>query len=75
MEKPTAAETELFVKPDCPYCGGLKRKLTRDGTAFIEHDVENDPAARRRMLELNGGRRNVPTMVIGDQVTVGYHGM
>ena len=75
VEKPITVEAEVFVKPGCPYCGGLKRKLTHDGTPFIEHNVEEDPVALRRMLELNGGRRNVPTTVIGDQVTVGFHGM
>ena len=75
MEKQTVVTAEIFVKAGCPYCGALKRKLGHDGTLFIEHDVENDMAALRRMLELNGGRRNVPTTAIGDQVTVGFHGM
>jgi hypothetical protein len=28
----------------------------------------------RRMLELNGNRRQVPTIVQGEGVTVGFHG-
>ncbi len=68
------AQVEIFVKPGCPYCGGLKRKLTQQGTPFAEHDVQSDPEALRRMLELNGGRRQVPTMQSGDEVTVGFHG-
>jgi len=69
------AEVEIFTKAGCPYCSGLKRKLAHDRTPYIEHDVQNDPAALRWMLELNGGRRNVPTIRNGDQVTVGFHGM
>jgi len=73
--EPPQAEVEIFVKPGCPYCSGLKRKLAHDRTPYVEHDVQNDPVALRRMLELNGGRRNVPTIRRGDQVTVGFHGM
>ena len=68
-------QLEIFVKEGCPYCRGLKRKLEHDGTAYTEHDVEKDRAALQRMLALNGGRRNVPTVVAGGQATVGFHGM
>ena len=74
--KPTAATSaEIFVKAGCPYCRALKRKLEHDQTPYVEHDVERDPSALRRMLELNGGRRNVPTIVMEDKVLVGFHGM
>ena len=66
---------EIFVKPGCPYCMALKRKLAEDRTPYVEHDVYEDPAALKRMLSLNGNRRNVPTAVDGGKVTVGYHGM
>jgi mycoredoxin len=67
-------EAEIFTKPGCPYCRALKRKLEREGTAFVEHDVQSDPAALQRMLALNGGQRKVPTLVLGEKVTVGFHG-
>jgi glutaredoxin len=53
----------------------LKRKLEREGAAFIEHDVQANPAALQRMLSVNGGQRNVPTIVLGEEVSVGFHGM
>ncbi len=65
---------EIFVKPGCPYCGALKRELRDDGTPFVEHDVRRDAAALQRMLTLNGGRRQVPTILTGGEVTVGFHG-
>ncbi len=67
-------EVEVFTKPGCPYCRALKRKLQREGTVFVEHDVQSDPTALRRMLNLNGGRRHVPTIVTGTEVSVGFHG-
>lgn len=70
-----AVEVETFTKPGCPYCQALKEKLEREGTPYTDHNVQADIVALRRMLQLNGGRRNVPTIRQGDQVTVGYHGM
>jgi len=71
----TKAQVELYTKPGCPYCQALRRKLEHDGTPYVEHDVQSNPAALHRMLTLNDGRRNVPTIVLDGQVTVGFHGM
>jgi glutaredoxin 3 len=68
-------QIEIFVKAGCPYCRALKRRLEREGTAYVEHDVEADREALRRMLTLNGGRRNVPTILQDQEVSVGFHGM
>jgi len=69
-----SAEIVMYVKDGCPYCAGLRAKLQADGTPFVEHNVQRDRDALSRMLELNGGRRQVPTWVHGGQVTVGYNG-
>ncbi len=74
MAETAVNQVEIFSKPGCPYTRGLKRKLEHDGTPYVEHNIEGDPAALRRMLELNGGRRQVPTLVKGEQVMVGFHG-
>jgi len=74
MAEQAKSQAEIYSKPECPYTRALRRKLQHDGTAFVEHNVEDDPAALQRMLELNGGRRNVPTIVMGEQVIVGFHG-
>lgn len=75
MTQAITDQVEVFVKEGCAYCRGLKRKLEHDGTAYVAYDVEKDRTALQRMLALNGGRRNVPTVVVGEQVTVGFHGM
>ena len=64
----------IFTKPGCPYCAAAKEDFRQRGVAFAEHDVLSDAAAMRRMLELNGGRRHVPTIVEGERVTVGFDG-
>lgn len=64
----------LFGKPGCPYCAAAKDDLQRQGIRYIEFNVLADPQALRRMLELNGNRRHVPTLVEGERVTVGFYG-
>jgi len=74
MAEEAIKQAEVFTKHGCPYTRALKRKLQHDGTPFVEHNVEDNPAALQRMLELNGGRRSVPTIVMGERVIVGFHG-
>jgi glutaredoxin len=64
----------IYTKPGCPYCAAAKEDFRQRGVAFVEHNVLADAAAMRRMLELNGGRRHVPTIVEGGRVTVGFRG-
>jgi glutaredoxin len=37
-------------------------------------DVKKDPRSMQRMLELNGGVREVPTIIEDGQIKVGYGG-
>jgi len=64
----------IFTKPGCPHCAAAKEDFRRRGIAYLEYNAQDDAAALRRMLELNGGRRHVPTIVEGDRVTVGFDG-
>ena len=67
-------DVTLYTKPGCPYCAAAKDDLQQRRIQYTEHNVQADRAALRRMLELNGNRRQVPTLVQGGQVTVGFHG-
>jgi glutaredoxin 3 len=70
-------ETEdvtIYTKPGCPYCAAAKEDLRGRGIRYVELNVKQDGAALRRMLELNGNRRQVPTIVDGGRVQVGFHG-
>lgn len=64
----------IYTKPGCPYCAAAKANLQERGLQYAEHNVQADRAALREMLELNGNRRQVPTIVQDGQVTVGFHG-
>ncbi len=68
------SEVTIFTKPGCPYCAAAKADLRRQGIRYTEYNVKADPDALKRMLELNGGRRHVPTILRDGQVTVGFNG-
>ena len=68
------SDTIIYTKPGCPYCAAAKADLQQRGVKYTEHNVKADRAALREMLDLNGNRRQVPTLVQDGQVTVGFHG-
>lgn len=66
---------ELFGTAACPYTRQVREDLRWSGRPFVEHDVDADATALRRMLALTGGDRTVPVIVEDDRVLqVGYEG-
>lgn len=66
---------ELYTAPGCQYSAAAREDLEWRGVDFQEYDVEADPAARARMLELTGGNRTVPVIIEeGKPVQVGWMG-
>jgi mycoredoxin len=47
----------------CGYCKRLKRLMDREGIAYSEVDIEQDPAAADYVMSVNGGNQTVPTVV------------
>lgn len=68
------SEVTIYTKPGCPYCAAALDDMQRRSVRYKEHNVKKDGAALKRMLELNGGRRQVPTIVQDGKVTVGFNG-
>lgn len=68
------SDVTIYTKPGCPYCASAKDDLLRRGVDYTEYNVKADRSALKRMLDLNGGQRRVPTIVTGSQVTVGFNG-
>jgi mycoredoxin len=50
----------------CGYCMRLKRMLDREGIAYAEVNIEEDPEAAAFVMRVNGGNRTVPTVVFPD---------
>jgi glutaredoxin-like YruB-family protein len=61
----------LFTQPDCPPCQVLKLLLTEKGAAFEERDITRDPDAVRELTEKYKSH-STPTLVIGDEVLIGF---
>lgn len=70
-----SARLELFGGGSCPYTAELREQLHWEGREFVEHDVESDAEAFARLLQLTGGRQNVPVLVEDGRVTqIGWQG-
>ncbi|MDQ6737607.1 MAG: glutaredoxin [Gemmatimonadota bacterium] len=63
------SDVELFGGSGCQYTAELREQLLWEDRDFVEYDVENDPDAFRRMIELTGGQRTIPVLVVGGKVT------
>ena len=50
----------------CPDCRRSKALLDRRKTPYEWVDVSEDAEGMRRVEELNGGNRSIPTIVFGD---------
>lgn len=50
----------------CGYCQRLKAQMDREGIAYTEVDIEQDPSAADFVMSVNGGNQTVPTVVFPD---------
>lgn len=55
-------ELVMFSTTWCGYCVRLKRFLDREGIAYREVNIEDDPDAAEFVMGVNGGNRTVPTV-------------
>ncbi|MER3443070.1 MAG: NrdH-redoxin [Meiothermus sp.] len=51
----------------CPDCKATKMALEQLGLSYTEINIDQHPEGERLVLEANGGRRSVPTLVYGGQ--------
>ena len=63
-------EVTLYTSQTCGPCRRLKHRLEEAEVAFREVDINDAPAAARRIEEVTGGFRIVPTVEIGGSLLV-----
>jgi len=69
------ARLELFGTSSCPYTQQMREWLEWKRSQFVEYDVEEDPAARERLLALTAGQSSVPVLVEdGKVIQTGWQG-
>jgi mycoredoxin len=56
----------MYTTTWCGYCVRLKRLMDREGIRYREVNIEQDEAAARLVMKVNGGNRTVPTLVFPD---------
>lgn len=56
----------MYSTPWCGYCQRLKAQMGREGIAFVEVDIEQDPEAAAFVEQVNGGNQTVPTLLYAD---------
>jgi glutaredoxin-like YruB-family protein len=62
----------LFTQPDCPPCFVVKAFLDGMGVDYEERDVTQDQTAVEELLQKYGSN-STPTVVVGEQVLVGFN--
>jgi len=62
----SAATLTMYSTRWCGYCRRLKGQFEREGIAYAEVDIEQDPSAAELVMSVNGGNQTVPTLVFPD---------
>jgi glutaredoxin 3 len=64
----------IFGKDTCPYTQAARDDFAARQIPFEYVNVKKDPADLKRMLGYTNGRREVPVIVEGSKVTIGFGG-
>ena len=56
----------MFSTTWCGYCRRLKTLLDREGIAYTEVNIEQDPDSATFVEQANGGNQTVPTVLYPD---------
>lgn len=66
-------KVKIYTKTGCPYCAAAKEDFKKRNVDFEEINLSEEPLKISEMVKLSGGRQ-VPVIVEGDNLTVGFGG-
>lgn len=66
FQPPAAGSVTMFTTSWCGYCQRLKSQMTREGIAFTEVNIEDDPSSAELVMRVNNGNQTVPTLLFPD---------
>ena len=69
-----ADEVRIFGKRNCPYTRKALESFEKRGYEVEYLDAIEDPDMLVEMLEYSEGRREVPVILEGDEVKIGFGG-
>jgi glutaredoxin 3 len=64
----------IFGKDTCPYTEAAREHYAASGAAFEYINVKKSADGLERMLAYSNGKRQVPVIVDGSDVTIGFEG-
>lgn len=67
-------KVEIFGQDLCPYTSEAREDFRRRKIKFDYINVLEDHDGLERMLKITNGRRNIPVIVEGGKVTIGFGG-
>ncbi len=62
----TQADILMYGTSWCGDCARARHFFDEYGVAYQEIDVDEDREASKRVEQMNGGQRRVPTIIFGD---------
>jgi glutaredoxin 3 len=65
---------QIFGKDTCPYTQAARDHYLSLAVPFQYFNVKKNAAELERMLKFSRGKREVPVIVEGDKVTIGFGG-
>ena len=69
-QMPMTGNVTMYSTTWCGYCQRLKKQLEREGIAYTEINIEQDPASAAFVEKANGGNQTVPTVLFADGSTM-----
>ena len=61
----------IFTSNTCPHCHTAKDYLIKKGVEFEERNIQNDPEARKELIQK--GHMGVPVIVVDDEEIQGFN--
>lgn len=61
----------LYHAPPCSSCRQARELISRNGLIYEDYNVMEEGVVEK-MMEINGGIKAIPTVVVDDQVLVGF---
>lgn len=67
------ADVTIYSTSSCPYCRAAIAYFEKHGIPYENRDVQADREANTEYLEITGGRRGVPVIVVGEKWMQGWN--
>lgn len=69
-QSPMTNLVTVYLRPGCPFCAALRRRLRRSGLSYEPVDIWRDPSAAAAVRAVAGGNETVPTVRVGPRMLV-----